>query len=57
MACKYPRCKLRRKSGGLMASVERKPMVGIWYRSQQRGPEAEPLVFLLIVFYKKLHSV
>jgi len=27
-----------------MASAEREPITGVWGRSPQRGPEAEPLV-------------
>ena len=34
------------KFGGLepMASAEREPITGVWGRSPQRGPGAEPLV-------------
>jgi len=38
------RRKLRHKSGGLMASAEREAITGVWGRSPQRGPGAEPLV-------------
>ena len=30
--------------GGHMASAEREPITGVWGRSPQRGPGAEPLV-------------
>ena len=32
------------KVGGLMASAEREAVTGVWGRSPQRGPGAEPLV-------------
>ena len=37
-----------RQWGDDMASAEREPIRGVWVRSPQRGPGAEPLVLSLI---------
>jgi len=36
--------KIFESGGQTMASAKRKPITGVWGRSPQRGPEAEPLV-------------
>jgi len=39
-----PNLRFKLPSTGPMASAERESLTGVWRRSPQRGPEAEPLV-------------